>query len=103
MVNWINHYHRWDTLIRVNPRKLLRVADNTKMGFRPNEKKLRQLIGIFSSGAIDAPVVKLSDKGLTFVDGRHRTILAARFRMATIKIAVPFTEKPVIKRILAGK
>ncbi len=100
MVNWINHYHRWYTLIEVDPKRLLQVADNTKSGFEPEKQKLDLLLEGFIDGEIDAPIVGRSYEGISFVDGRHRVTLAARFRLPAIKIAVLPSEKSYIEGIL---
>jgi len=81
---------------------LLRVATNTKSNFEPSSRKLSSLVKIFQDGKIDAPIVACGYRGIIFVDGRHRTFLAAKLGFSTIKIAVVPEEKIFIRSFLEG-
>ena len=101
-MKWINHYHRWDVLLKVDPKRLLQVADNSK-SLNPNPRKLSRLSEGFRDGEVDAPIVRRSCcEGITFVDGRHRIFLAAQLGFPTIKIAVLPEEIEFIRGFLKG-
>ena len=100
MIKWTNRYHRWDVLLRVDSKRLLQIADNTK-SFDPNLRKLSYLSDEFRYGKIDAPIVRRSCcEGITFVDGRHRAVLAVKLGFPTIDIAVLPKEAEFIRSYL---
>lgn len=102
MIKWINRYHRWDVLLKVDPKRLLQVVENSKR-FNPNPRKLSRLSEGFRDGEVDAPIVRRSCcEGITFVDGRHRTVLAIKLGFPTIEIAVLSEELEFIRSYLKG-
>lgn len=101
-MKWLNHYHRWYSLLEVDPKKLLRMAANTQSDFKPDARKLSRLAENFKAGSIDAPIVGYGSKGISFVDGRHRTFLAAKMGLKNIKIAVLPQELSLIRKAIRG-
>ncbi len=101
MINWINHNRSPFVLIEVDPKRLLRIAENTR-DFTPKKEKIEHLLERFKeSKEIEAPIVgRTFLGGVSFTDGRHRATLAARLRMTAIKIAVYPEERSYIERIL---
>lgn len=101
MIEWVNRYHRWYKLISVNPKTLLRKATNTGKDFEPSCRKINNLIEVFRRGQVDAPLVGCDPNGgVVFIDGRHRTVLAARLGFARIKVAVVPEELPFVENFL---
>jgi len=84
-MEWINRYPRWNTLLEVNPRSLIRA----EAPFEPSAQKLELLLKKFrQDGEMDAPILARGGAGICFVDGRHRTLAAIMVGLPTIKIAV---------------
>jgi len=102
LVRWINHSRRLYTLLEVDPKRLLSSATNTKSDFEPNPRKLATLVERFQDGEIDAPIVHRDREGIAFLSGRHRTVLAIRLGLPTIKIAVLREEIPFVQSFLGS-
>ena len=102
MIRWINHSRGLYTLLEVDPKRLLLKATNTKSDFEPNPLKLVALAERFEDGEVDAPIVHRDREGIAFLNGRHKTVLAARLGFPTIGIAVLQKEVAFVQSFLGS-
>lgn len=102
MIRWILHSCDLYTLLEVDPKILLSKATNTKSDFEPNPLKLAALTKSFKDGKVDAPIVHRLRKGITFFDGRHKAVFAAKAGFPIIEIAVLKEEVAFVQSFLGS-